>query len=1334
MFQQPTNTVPAPEFADIYEAFNNLVGPPEGALPASLYSNNPRITRERVIQDLWNSFSGFGWEASRMFVEQVTVFGSYLRSLFPTVNEKQAQQMKPHMDIKGDRVTSDTWIFSASVFDENGRRNPGTLLDSERDTKERFMHHQKKGFKMPMDFLIDPTKYAVYTQYIKTMDESINLTWEHRIMVTLDDEALVEWGNKWGKILPLPIDQLEVAIFQRENLRLSLGKNGARDKAIESHAVSEGRERKVQFDTMMIPPGALRFINLITPDARNYAYTGPDKDKINHELNSQDPNPDRTQLYKLKIYETRSFAVHGDSLVNKTLRTMVLGERFILPGNHNNYKLDETYKSDRKTLQVTDGNNISYRVFQELELLFAAGIWDKTDEDNIGDLGRELLRVIAHPNRKYDYTAAGVSGQVLRGTRKTLNMYDNQAIAADDDVGDPDHDPSGDEQDDYDNDNDNNMGVVRRSRGDTTSDSSTSGDDNDDDNNRYGRHQSKRSRTNNNNRNNKSLARTEGLKAWYDRLPSYLNVFRLYRAAGIVDEVVNQMAKRCEDDYTFFNALQREENIQTEKQSKFERNNDDQYASYKKIQQRQLEEDQRLISKTQARRMGVQDDDFDPMHVSTNVISVLRSRDGRDRDEETSTPTGNGLSFLDRITGKNGKKSSNKKNKQRIQGALDSQSSNSDSDMSEIAGLAGSDLIAIDESNSLLPFDKVPPQDIRSEDKKYTKFMKLINDYVQNTSVPQTTLDAIFLDFQNTIIKKVKELDLTIPDAYGQTDKKLLWSVFNTMFAYVVQIKKTIQQTVAMELASKAATWFKAVDDIITSRHITIPTEIINNNNTRTALLWNLFKTTTTYQPNDPNIAAQQQRFLENARTSFDSLTASPASRTATSFDKNRYPFIPAVIGVLAKDLPAIVNNSPAVVEVLQQFNSYAEELANPNNKMHKSSRRDKKAVFVALTKALVLEAAKQPSMSINKMFDKIQEYTSTNASLVEFMDALDDNLVKSLTKFVQDALARGIKRGRDNDDDDDDDGGDSDDDSNKRIVSSRDRKFFSAKRKGAVSGGQLVLKSKKRGFADIDWRVQCKAILKRLRITKNVFRILHKYDVILPFGYILFRWPTIITGPCTFFKSGADTALAIYKDASVIFTTDTRKFDVYIDVFFSSLLFVDEPKNLEYVPETYGIRYVGGAGCTLFDYYTDITRYHEGQSPADIHVVLTPFAWQPEKPYTDHIGKFSTSVCRGYNPDHYPTYAPYCNWKRDAHAEGVNPWTADFIRAGNPRFTTIMIQGTQRLWKPSTNGPAYGGALVELIEGKNALGTDCRPLDFQELKQAMQFGNGLESGTKRIA
>lgn len=232
------------------------------------------------------------------------------------------------------------------------------------------------------------------------------------------------------------------------------------------------------------------------------------------------------------------------------------------------------------------------------------------------------------------------------------------------------------------------------------------------------------------------------------------------------------------------------------------------------------------------------------------------------------------------------------------------------------------------------------------------------------------------------------------------------------------------------------------------------------------------------------------------------------------------------------------------------------------------------------------------------------------------------------------------------------------------------------------------------------------------------------RQNIPLPVSFLHFRMNIRLeTGCVIFLRDGGETGVVLVRDASVQFTRDNSSFMLHVEARFDVTTIIVRYQNLQLMPDTYNLRYLGGAGTEFYVAGQTEDEYGDEMDVKSMHAVAVPYDFEPAQYYTDTTGNVSHSVLAvdshsamniaANGASQYPT-SQFYSQLGVGHGFGAVA-DARFFEAGLDREaenapTTLAIQACQRVYNPKDNATT-----LEIL-GHDAFGSSATPLTYNAL------------------
>lgn len=220
--------------------------------------------------------------------------------------------------------------------------------------------------------------------------------------------------------------------------------------------------------------------------------------------------------------------------------------------------------------------------------------------------------------------------------------------------------------------------------------------------------------------------------------------------------------------------------------------------------------------------------------------------------------------------------------------------------------------------------------------------------------------------------------------------------------------------------------------------------------------------------------------------------------------------------------------------------------------------------------------------------------------------------------------------------------------------------------------------------------------------------------NIPLPVSFNLFRLNVNLdVGSVIFLRDGAPTGCVVVRNPAVTFTRNNATFTLTVGARFEAGTFIVNNQNLEIVPNTFSVKYNGGAGTTFHTLSSNDNEY-EQDSNKSMHACAVPYSHEPSEFYTDITGNvhhrllaLDSSVTSNSGLQ-YPTAAFYSQKYNLAEPDhGVFDVAMATDRSMEGRTHTLAVQACHRVWNEQTK------SCNKMVLGHDAFGSTASPMSY---------------------
>jgi hypothetical protein len=174
-----------------------------------------------------------------------------------------------------------------------------------------------------------------------------------------------------------------------------------------------------------------------------------------------------------------------------------------------------------------------------------------------------------------------------------------------------------------------------------------------------------------------------------------------------------------------------------------------------------------------------------------------------------------------------------------------------------------------------------------------------------------------------------------------------------------------------------------------------------------------------------------------------------------------------------------------------------------------------------------------------------------------------------------------------------------------------------SRKRSSSGSYGGSASNGAKRALVDYatDDEHAIHKLMMRTRLTRQLFDLLINDNIIFPMSFIIFRMAIEILSGCTIFYVKSDpTGFLCIHAASVMYAEDMHTQELEVQVKFDGNLLIHAPENIQFIPDTFPVKYVRGAGIAWNTIDEDAKYFNLGNNAPrkDLLSFVTDYDWKP--------------------------------------------------------------------------------------------------------------------------
>lgn len=329
----------------------------------------------RLTQTIHESFSGLAFKNSQMFLDELYKHRPELLKAFRWVPFNKLPDVVGAR-LKGDQIRMSQWLFDTQALDAQPRRMPGSLLESRRVGSRQQVYNHAVGFRMPMDFWLDPTKLRAYNKSLQAMGKTIHQTMEREIL-----QKLMYEGTQYhaANQYQLPFESsmhLSNALLQLRNGEFAVQKNGAGFQALETSGYNRLRNYGHTPDTVVISPELLQYEKVVNPMNRVLSKIG--KSTASKQL--EDPFDLQgvegkmiTPTLGMKCVTSRSFNVGG--VFSDPLQTPVYNPSRWCMKPLGQHERTAEYRTAHRTIEIVDGDAEEIVPITLYDVCTKAGLW-----------------------------------------------------------------------------------------------------------------------------------------------------------------------------------------------------------------------------------------------------------------------------------------------------------------------------------------------------------------------------------------------------------------------------------------------------------------------------------------------------------------------------------------------------------------------------------------------------------------------------------------------------------------------------------------------------------------------------------------------------------------------------------------------------------------------------------------------------------------------------------------------------------------------------------------------------------------------------------------------
>jgi len=1277
-------------------AFESILGSTDKTLPTSLARASAETTDKKILADLWSAWDGWNWESSELMKSDLSTRLDEFLDFFPIVDKDVAINQ---MNIKfaGDSAWFDEWDFPTFVIEDMSRRTAPRMNTSTRNQRTQTMSFKSNGFEMPMDFVTDPSKLAVFIKEMQRLNDNIKQTWAYRILETVYIEAAVAFYKRIADSLPYDHDKFMEEIDFAKDMLLAIQKSGTRMLGIETKKVPQMRNNSVEPDAVINTAGALRHAIIVNELQNVVSEVGANALVQNKNLEMDIPQPAtgarvvvaRTEKYGLRYHETRVFDLSdNEEPSDPSVYPLNLSLAFRMEPND---RMDiRDYSSDSRTITVVNGEKGREEDLTLLKAFLHCGMFHTKNNANSQDVteftpeGREIAITLC-------------SARVSREEQFAGTISGNNGLPLDED-------------DDFDV---NSRDVQPPFFGDVAAA-----------------------------RAHKSVLKQDEIM--WDKLKRSVNAYTMFKRAGgtLLKDVVELLCKLPDNKYEeFLRVKKRQEAIAADPYN---------YTPTTSALSGSLFQ---MGGRNWGSGMSGKSSSTSSTNNSSDPFNSLfgggaaGSRGGNGTLPKAS-PFGVGnvvpvpLSNVSFVT----------------TSGVNNIASLPRSEYQWIKRQFATLITPLDDAKSKAHRMLDPEtglQSVSSDDvfRTWSLLLEDISSYLADHGALDDVAVATITKFvDGANVRSGSRLSQATSGLAGSADLYQL-VCFNVLHLLVSRLKNATND---VSLRTQVRNWYDFVAiassggqsklaNIKRNFQNTIQNEQLNGKNPKTlivlltdtkALLENL-QMGAVALPQLPGIIANinaHEADIENANAQTPAAGGGgggakiqdPENRTIAIFLRGD----PKTLGPFANVDDDDWNLARAICEeaitesdsysafdklVLQQFILLLLTEAVPTNAVVKDIKATAGGAAGGILKPAdyMIEILRDGEVMLGPdPYYKWQNLASKNRQ---------DGAGKARARRL-DAISK--KGGR----------------SRQRLESDSDSDSDAAPARRSKGGRS----SKKRSKAAPCEPENCRDIaevlqlLYNMRLSKDFFIALISNNIPVPISFdILQMWIRLMAGSTVFLKKGITTGVMVINEAAMMFSRNPETFTVRVFARFACGTFIRATKNLEFVPHTYCTGYKGGAGLRWFDYSLHLQNFQMGGYPFDIIPIANPYYYKPTTNLFEITGSMHKDLYSGGEVGqwHYPTANAYTRMLHLTRQQQRFPhiFSRNYFIEGNPRNSTIAIKSSQKEWEPS--GTLGRGTITKLVPGRSALGDEVQPKDFDVLRGTSEFiGRGIEGSASRVA
>lgn len=388
----------------------------------------------RLTQTIHESFSGLSFKNSQMFLDELYKKRPELLQTFRWIPFSKLPE-SIGARIKGDNIHLSQWLFETQALDAQPRRMPGSLLESRRVGSHQQVYNHAVGFRMPMDFWLDPTKLRAYNKSLQAIGKTIHQTMEREILQKLMYES-TRYHTSNHYQLPFESQmQFSNALLQLRNGEFAVQKNGSGFQGLETAGYNRLRNFGYTPDTAIISPELLQYDKVVNPMNRVLSKIG--RSTASKEL--ADPfdlqgveGKMTTPTLGMKCVTSRSFQVGGR--YSDPMHTTVFNPSRWCMKHLGQHERTADYRTAHRTIEIVDGDAEEIVPITLYDVCRKAGLWVQAAEgkewsENMRKFLEAMTRIDNRPPTLGEICDAGKCGFIIRAIHSKLTAHSRDSDA-----------------------------------------------------------------------------------------------------------------------------------------------------------------------------------------------------------------------------------------------------------------------------------------------------------------------------------------------------------------------------------------------------------------------------------------------------------------------------------------------------------------------------------------------------------------------------------------------------------------------------------------------------------------------------------------------------------------------------------------------------------------------------------------------------------------------------------------------------------------------------------------------------------------------------------------